>query len=398
MALRFSAAVFIGLLLFTGCASKPIVVNTPPPFSIAELPIRVGGEPVLMLSQTLSDPKKPEIVEVDILPGRGMNIYQIKANIPGKGVVNLLKSDSLAQASEKMNDGPDDFNGNQSIYSGGAILVPFANRIRGRIKNQGEEKNEIETQIGENIVSLPANWKSKHDEAEPVSIHGLILNRSFAISTESTPEQAMLTGVLTNEDFKGRWPGKLDLAITAALQKNSFTLSVFAKNSGTETVPVGIGWHPLFVFPSGDRAQGRIRVPAKFRLAVNNGDDVFPNGKLLKVEKTPYDFNSLRGKRLGTLSLDDCFTGLDRNSENQAVAEVIDPEARYALRLKAISSEIKAFQVYAPLDTNVVAIEPQYNLTDPFNPIWKENSGIVWLPPGETTKYAVELELFTPSR
>ena len=134
---------------------------------------------------------------------------------------------------------------------------------------------------------------------------------------------------------------------------------------------------------------------------MNNYDDVFPTGKILRTLGTAYDFDSLQGKPLARGYLDDCFTELDRDSEDQAVAELIDPSAHYGLRLKAITPEIKAFQVYAPVDESFVGIEPQYNLGDPFNPMWREtrrDSGVLRLQPGETARYAVELELFSPSR
>jgi len=37
----------------------------------------------------------PEFLSVTMLPGRGMNVLQIKAYIPGKGEVNLLASPSV---------------------------------------------------------------------------------------------------------------------------------------------------------------------------------------------------------------------------------------------------------------------------------------------------------------
>jgi hypothetical protein len=40
----------------------------------------------------------PEFLSVTLLPGRGMNVLQITAYIPGKGEVNLLASPSIEGA------------------------------------------------------------------------------------------------------------------------------------------------------------------------------------------------------------------------------------------------------------------------------------------------------------
>ena len=61
---------------------------------------------------------------------------------------------------------------------------------------------------------------------------------------------------------------------------------------------MGIGWHPYFAFPSGDRQQVRLHVPAKGRTLVDNYDNVFPTGKTVRLSGTPYDFGIARGAPL----------------------------------------------------------------------------------------------------
>jgi galactose mutarotase-like enzyme len=43
-----------------------------------------------------------------------------------------------------------------------------------------------------------------------------------------------------------------------------------------------------------------------------------------------------------------------------------------------------------------VAIEPQFNLPDPYNKKWDTNAGMVLLKPGQSVAWRVRLELFTP--
>src|SRR5581483_9337506 len=109
------------ILMQMGCGEKrsPAV----PPFSAGELPTSVGGRPAVYLRQVASqDKSQPQILEAQILPGRGMNIYQLRAFLPGKGDIDVLVSPPLDLEASKMNGGPDDFNGNESFRVGGAIL------------------------------------------------------------------------------------------------------------------------------------------------------------------------------------------------------------------------------------------------------------------------------------
>jgi aldose 1-epimerase len=375
-----------------GCAKKHAPI---PQLTAKQDGPEIGGRKVVTLSQTPSlDTSLPQILSVQILPGRGMNIFQIRAYLPGKGVVDLIASPSLDEAARKLEDP------NASFSFGGAILAPFANRIRGMLSADGKN---ISTTIDGTPVVIGANWKGKNPAAERHAMHGLIL--STAVSdialhsggeavpgTSAPPDQASVTGVLHGGDFQGRWPGSLDLTITATLNPESFGFTVLAKNVGKQNVPVGIGWHPYFALPSGRRQQVILKIPARSRALVNNYDDVFPTGEVEQVFHTKYDFSD--GAALGEQYLDDCFLGV---APRPVAAEIIDPAAHYGLRIKSISPEISAFQVYAPLDKAFVVLEPQFNLGDPYSPVWKgRDTGMKLLKPGQSVTYSVELELFVP--
>jgi len=87
---------------------------------------------------------------------------------------------------------------------------------------------------------------------------------------------------LSADNFKGNWPSKANIAITAALQKTSFTLTIFAKMRGPNASDCN--WlASVLQIPSGKREQVRLRIPANRRLVMNNYDDVFPTGKLIRT-------------------------------------------------------------------------------------------------------------------
>jgi aldose 1-epimerase len=370
------AAFALALAMLESCSNKSGPVARQDEFEI-------GGRNVVTLTQPVADPARPQIVSVQILPGRGMNIFQIRANLPGKGIVELIASPPLEQA--RIDLAADNF-GNASFSMGGAILVPFANRIRGKLTG-----DSIETNINGKTVHLPANWKGKNAGAERHAMHGLILASPMdTVKVSSAGDQATVTATLNAGDFVGHWPSKTDLTIAATLKRDSFGFTVTAKNVGNQDLPIGVGWHPYFAFPSGQRAQARVKIPAKQRALVNNYDDVFPTGELVPVGDF---FNAPLGDRY----VDDCFVDLERGADGSAAAEIIDPAAHYGLRVSALSPGISAFQMYAPPDKAYVAIEPQFNWADPYNAIWKgRDTGMKVLKPGESVAYSVRLEMFVP--
>ena len=69
--------------------------------------------------------------------------------------------------------GPAGFPGNASYLIGGAILLPYANRIRGTLSADGRT---VTTRILGREVRLPANAGGRRPGAERYSMHGLILD------------------------------------------------------------------------------------------------------------------------------------------------------------------------------------------------------------------------------
>ena len=346
----------------------------------------IGGAPVLRLAAPAGEGER--FIHADIAPGRGMMLLQATASIPHLGEVGVLAAPPLAAAAERLDGGPDDFAGNAAFAFGGAILAPFANRIRGRFD---PGKRTIETTILGRTVALPANWGGKAAGAEAYAMHGLILDRAVG-QLEIAPDGASARGLIFAGDFGRGWPGDITLAITWRLWARALTLTIKAVNRGEEPSPIGLGWHPYLALPSGRRAQARLTLPAKSRIVVNNYDEVLPTGEISPIPGTAYDFH--RGAPLDDLYLDDCFTDLIRTDNGEIVVEVADPAARYAVRVVSPSRNVTAVQTYAPLDQAFVVVEPQFNLANPYGAEWQgRDTGMVVLGPGETTTYDARIEL-----
>jgi aldose 1-epimerase len=361
--------------------------------------VSIGGEPVVVLKRPQSvDQAKPQFLTATVLPGRGMAVLQITAYVPGKGEVEVFTAPSLGDANDLLDNHDDKF-GNKVFTIGGAFLVPYANRIRGKVSSDG---NEITTSVAGQTVQLPANWSGKNPGAEKVSMHGLMLTSKFeGVHQRSTPDASAVSGIFHAGNWNGHWPSSTDMSVRVALSNQAVEFTVTAKNVGKDPLPMGIGWHPYFAIPSGDRKQARLHLPADKVAGMNNYDDVFPTGEVHPVAMGDgkYNFTAPDGKALDDIFLDDNFQDLKRDATGSATSTVIDPASKYGIRIRAESREIRSIQVYSPPDKSFVALEPQFNLPDPYGSEWKNvNTGMVLLKPGESTTWRVRLELFTPAK
>jgi galactose mutarotase-like enzyme len=353
----------------------------------------IGGQPIVTLTRAAVSTTRPEFTGITLAPGRGMEIIQITANFPGKGSVNVLASPDLAGA-KKMLDVDDDEYGNLGYRLGAAFLAPYPNRVRGKLSADGKT---ITTAWQGHTLTLPANNIGRLPEAERHAMHGLILKaRTDELRVEKLPGGEQVVGVIHAGSFGGHWLSKTDLVITVTLSADAVDASIVAHNVGSEAEPMALAWHPYFNLPSGDRNQARVRIPASMRAEVDGYDNVFPTGKVLRVEGTRFDLSRADGPPLGTFSFDDNWNHLDWKG-GAATVEVIDPAARYGVKIEGLSPEIKAIQMYAPPEKSFVAIEHQYNLGDPFGKEWgATDTGMVTLKPGESTKWHVRLRVFVP--
>jgi galactose mutarotase-like enzyme len=353
----------------------------------------IGGQKVVTITRTPVSTTKPEFTSITIAPGRGMEVLQITANFPGKGNVDVLASPDLA-ATKKMLDVDDNTNGDLAYRLGAAFLVPYPNRIRGKLSADGKT---LTTEWQGHTLTLPANNIGKLPTAERHAMHGLILKaRTDDVKVSNGAGGGQVTGVIHAGDFGGHWLSKTDLAFTISLTAESVDATIEAKNVGGEEEPIAIAWHPYFNLPSGDRSQARVRIPASSIAEVDGYDNVFPTGKILPVAGTRFDLRAPGGVALGTSFFDDNWNHIDWQN-NAATVQVIDPAAHYGVDVIGLSPEIKAIQMYAPTDKQFVAIEHQYNFGDPFGKEWgSTNTGMVTLKPGQSTRWHVRLHVFVP--
>jgi aldose 1-epimerase len=353
-------------------------------------PLKIGGEELVVLRPRVSAESQPRYTEAIVAPGRGMELLGLRAWNPNLGDFEVLHTVPPERAAPFLNE-EDDESGTNAFRIGGAILVPWANRIRGDVSPDGRK---LIAEIGDRRCTLATNWSGERPGAERHAIHGLMLRSAFRVTgLRVAGDVTEVEGSLDAADFGGRWFSSAAVSVSWTLALSALRLAVTVTNTGSERLPIAIGWHPYFNLPGGDRKRARLRLPASQRALVNNYDDSFPTGEFENVAGTPYDFRN--GAPLGELFMDDSFTSIERDPEGRSIVEITDPDADHRLRLAVESPQVKAFQIYALPTRSLIAVEPQFNLNDPFSKIWQgRDTGIKWLDPDESTSYKVTLELF----
>lgn len=378
LSLMLTAALAAATLV--GCSA----LESAEPYTARLLDVQAGDQPAVELaSPPVTDESRPAFLSATLLPGRGMDTHGLKAHFPGLGVVDVILTRPLEGESRGGNP------------AGGIIMIPFANRMRGKFI---EGADAIELNIAGRPGRLPARAPRAGGSGESTMMHGLLRNRGLEnVTLEANGEQATFKASLDAGDFGGYWFSTTHLDYVATLTQEAFGFAITATNTGSEPTPMAIGWHPYFGLPSGQRAQGRLHLTARRRAIVTSYQEMLPTGEAPLIEGTEYGFNAPGGAPLGERAYDDCFFDFVRNADGSTVAEVIDPAAKYGLRITAVSPEIKAMMVYSREGAPWVAVEPQFNLSDPYHSNWgNQDTGMVTLKPGESVTYQVKLELFQP--
>src|SRR5208283_4071945 len=145
----------------------------------------------------------------------------------GKGEISLLNAPALPDAEQLLDKGDDEF-GNQVFKIGGAILLPFANRIRGEVSPDGKT---ITATVAGKTVTLPANWSGNNPGAEKHAIHGLMLSSKFgSVFSDNGSQKSTVTASLHAGNFGGHWLSGSYVTVEVTLKNDEFDLLVTVRN------------------------------------------------------------------------------------------------------------------------------------------------------------------------
>ena len=351
-----------------------------------------GGQEAIRLLRTPDAPEgEPEFLSATLLPGRGMNVLQITARIPGHGEIPLLASPPSADGATTSPDADADANGVPGSAVGAAFMIPWAGRLSGR---PSETPGTLQTVwIGQRLT-FPASAP-----ASLLSTRGLLLDRGAdTAKTDPIPGGQSVEATFHPGTFSGNWPSTGSVHIEAAMTGQTLDLNVSVQNTGGAPMPVGIGWLPHFRIASGHRQHIELLVPSTERLEMDRSTGL-PTGAIVPVTGTSLNFSGANGTALGAAGVDETYVHLVLDahaSGTRASAELRDTEFGYGLRLSPASPSIRALHVIAPADKPWVSVAAETNYDDALGAEWTGagGSGIRTLQPGESLQWKVRLELF----
>lgn len=255
------------------------------------------------------------------------------------------------------------------ILFGNPILFPFPNRIRdGRFTFQGQE------------VSLPINEPERN-----TAIHGLVCDRPWDVAAlgASDQEGAWVTLRFMSSKFpdvEAVFPFSFQAEYTYRLQDGALKNEFKAVNVGDRPMPMGFGVHPWFPAPfsdKGSRAACRVKAPVSgvWRL----DERLMPTGE---IDRPAAARDLAQDVPLAQEAYDDVYTGLNQGGPSEVVCT--DPDTGVELAVQS-DAGFRELVIYAPLDRDVVCLEPYTCVTDAFNLQARGiDAGVIVLEPGES--------------
>jgi galactose mutarotase-like enzyme len=337
-----------------------------------------GLDPLMIKRAPTTGGSQPEFTSATLLPGLGMTVLQITANVPGRGDIPLLMAPSLADMGQGSLEPPTGFNDNH-----GAFEVPWGGELFGAPSPVG--------------TSITVKWQGQSfdvstDRSPQVSVAEGGALENVAADQQSTgpaPDGMQAHALFHNVSGDEHWPSHSDVAVSAALAGRLLELLVQVKNTGDSAEPMGIGWHPRFQ-TAGSRNQVQLKLPDGDAVALVDPSVAQPSGKLEPAGAALQKFQA-HPSELGAASFD---ASLAKFSGSPA-AEIRFPAAGFGLRMAAASPTIKVFRVTSPAGSDYLSLGVQTNYDDPFGRAWgPDGGGMVTLEPGDSMEWRVRLEIF----
>ncbi len=343
-----------------------------------------GSEAVVLKRAQTAGSNLPEFLSATLLPGLGMDVLQISAYLPGRGEVDLLAAPTVDQMAA--GTGADRAGANDDW---GAIELPWGGTLPGVLSPLG---TTLSTYWKGRTLELPVTGTAGRSVAEG----GLLVGESADAEVTDHGDGQSATALFKGTDFSGHWPSHTDVNLSVQLQARSIDLTVTATNSGGEPEPMGIGWHPRFVIPSGDRGGVQLKLPNGESLEVTDRIRDLPTGKIIAAPERVVRLQ-VRASDIGGATLDESLVHLKAGiMEMGSVAEFRDPVSGFGVRMIAVSSNIREFRVLSPAGSRYVELGMQTNLDDPFGHQWagEDGGGTAILQPGQSVEWKVRLEIF----
>ncbi len=212
-----------------------------------------------------------------------------------------------------------------------SILFPFANRI---------EKGQYS--FKEKEYQLACNESGKN------ALHGLVHNKQFQL-IEKVENINFSSVTICFEEIEERegFPFNYKIYITYILSKNKIKIAVKIENTGTNSFPFTLGWHPYFV--SKDLYHSSLS---------------FKSNKKIEFDKNLITIGIIKASaeelkiKIQNKQLDDCFI------LNSNTIKFTTPTYQIQIATDQIENYL---QIYTPKNSSIIAIEPMTGISNSFN-------------------------------
>lgn len=232
-------------------------------------------------------------------------------------------------------------------------LIPYCNRLKaGRFHWHGHD------------ISLPPNFLPELN-----TLHGIGWTSNWKI-IDKLISQVKLRCVNTGQSL-WIWPYEAEQAI--ALDEQGCTIALSLTNTGTETMPAGLGLHPYFRRHPTNRVNC---VNFAAETVLLNDAETMPTG----VEAPASHFGDFAsGAPLPPETINHCWRGWDGRVDIEDDLGAIAVHASGAPHL----------HVYAPADGSALCFEPVSHTPDALNRAAHE---MIALEPGDTARLEMRIE------
>lgn len=196
-----------------------------------------------------------------------------------------------------------------------------------------------------------------------IPIHGFLTttDKWQVTALRATATEAEATSRLdfgSQPDWLRQWPFPHTIDITYRLSGGVLEVGIAIANTGTEPMPVAIGFHPYFQLTDSPRDEWRISLGAGIRWLLSA--DKLPTGETEPIARL---FPSMPA-RLGDHNLDDVFGDLVRGGDGRATMTVQGKQQRIDVEF---GPRYRAAVVYAPTGRGFICFEPMAGITNAVN-------------------------------